>query len=140
VACGASWLLLFWLALTPGASAWAPLARLHLVALGLLTLVALAVLVHVTFHSAAAGSRRVTMLVRVVVWTLLAVLLAAPANGIVTDDAPASGPLRLSDGSVATASDHCGDADLCATIAYANGDELSIYSEGAAYCQPHIEG
>jgi hypothetical protein len=39
---------LFWLALTPGASAWAPLARLHLVALGLLTLVALAVLVHVT--------------------------------------------------------------------------------------------
>jgi hypothetical protein len=47
VAHGLSWLLLFWLALTPGASAWAPIAWVHLVALGWFTLVALAVLVHV---------------------------------------------------------------------------------------------
>jgi hypothetical protein len=44
----------------------------------------------------------------------------------------------LSDGSVATTFDHCGDADLCATIDYKNGEKLSIYSEGAAYCQPYM--
>jgi len=47
-------------------------------------------------------------------------------------------PVTFSDGSVATASNNCGDTDLCATVSYPNGDKLSIYSEGAAYCQPYI--
>jgi hypothetical protein len=46
--------------------------------------------------------------------------------------------VTFSDGAVATPYDHCGDADLCATIAYPNGDELRIFSEGAAYCQPYL--
>jgi hypothetical protein len=61
-----------------------------------------------------------------------------PASAVVRDKLPASEPITFSDGAVATSFDHCGDADLCATITYANGDELSIYSEGAAYCQPYI--
>lgn len=44
----------------------------------------------------------------------------------------------FSDGAVATAFDHCGDTDLCATITYSNGDKLAIFSEGAAYCQPYM--
>jgi len=46
--------------------------------------------------------------------------------------------VTFSDGSVAQPEGHCGDTDLCATIVYTNGDKLSIYSEGAAYCQPYI--
>jgi|ERR1035437_1141847 hypothetical protein len=44
----------------------------------------------------------------------------------------------LSDGSIAKVYDHCGDADLCATIDYTNGDRLSFYSEGAASGQPYV--
>jgi len=64
--------------------------------------------------------------------------LASPANAVVKDKMPASAPITFSDGAVATAYDHCGDADLCATIAYPSGELLSIYSEGAAYCQPYL--
>jgi hypothetical protein len=64
-------------------------------------------------------------------------LAASPAGAVVKDKAPASAPITFSDGAVATAFDHCGDADLCATIAYPNGDKLSIFSEGAAFCQPY---
>jgi hypothetical protein len=46
--------------------------------------------------------------------------------------------ITFSDGSAASAYDHCGDTDLCASVIYQNGDHLSIYSEGAAYCQPYI--
>ncbi|MBC5810714.1 MAG: hypothetical protein GIW95_07685 [Candidatus Eremiobacteraeota bacterium] len=60
------------------------------------------------------------------------------ALAVVKDDLPATAPITFSDGSVAAAFDHCGDADLCATIDYPNGDKLSIYSEGAAYCQPYL--
>lgn len=49
-----------------------------------------------------------------------------------------SAPVTFSDGSVATVTDHCGDTDLCATVTYPNGDKLSIYSEGAAHCQPYM--
>jgi hypothetical protein len=44
----------------------------------------------------------------------------------------------FSDGTIATSYDHCGDTDLCAILKYTNGDVLSIYSEGAARCQPYI--
>jgi len=46
--------------------------------------------------------------------------------------------VTFSDGSVGKVYDHCGDTDLCASIDYSNGDKLSIYSEGAAYCQPYF--
>jgi hypothetical protein len=46
--------------------------------------------------------------------------------------------MHLTNGAVATAYDHCGDMDLCARITYDNGNVLSIYSEGAAECQPYF--
>jgi hypothetical protein len=46
--------------------------------------------------------------------------------------------ISFSDGSQASSYHHCGDMDLCATIAYANGQKLSIFSEGAASCQPYV--
>jgi hypothetical protein len=42
------------------------------------------------------------------------------------------------DGSVGQAVDRCYATDLCALIAYANGDQLAIYSEGAAHCRPYV--
>jgi hypothetical protein len=66
------------------------------------------------------------------------VFLASPVGAVVRDNLPASPPITFSDGAIATAFDHCGDADLCATIAYPNGDQLLIYSEGAAFCQPYL--
>jgi hypothetical protein len=52
--------------------------------------------------------------------------------------APASQSMQLTNGATATSYDHCGDMDLCAKIAYDNGNVLSIYSEGAALCQPYF--
>jgi hypothetical protein len=60
------------------------------------------------------------------------------AFAVVRDKEPSSAPMTLSDGAVATTFDHCGDADLCATITYPEGAKLFIYSEGAAYCQPYM--
>ncbi len=72
------------------------------------------------------------------VLTLALVALSPVAAGaVVPDNVPSPKPITFSDGAVATPSDHCGDGDVCATIAYPNGDLLSIYSEGAAYCQPY---
>jgi hypothetical protein len=71
----------------------------------------------------------------------IAMLLATQqaALAVVRDGhSTASAPATFSDGAVATAYDHCGESDLCATIRYSNGDLLSIYSEGAAYCQPYM--
>jgi hypothetical protein len=45
---------------------------------------------------------------------------------------------ELSDRGFAEAVGHCYAADLCAQITYANGDQLGIYSEGAAHCKPYI--
>jgi hypothetical protein len=42
------------------------------------------------------------------------------------------------DGSMSQAVDHCASFDLCARIMYTDGTQLSIYSEGAAYCQPYV--
>lgn len=62
-----------------------------------------------------------------------------PALAVVRDSrSTASAPVSFSDGAVATAYDHCGESDLCATIRYPTADQLSIYSEGAAYCQPYM--
>jgi len=74
----------------------------------------------------------------VLVFVLALVMLPRPAAAVVKDAAPSSAPLTFSDGAVATTNDHCGDADLCATISYTNGTKLFIYSEGAAYCQPYM--
>lgn len=45
--------------------------------------------------------------------------------------------IRLTNGAVAVSYDHCGDNDLCGRISYQGGGVLSIYSEGAALCQPY---
>jgi hypothetical protein len=60
------------------------------------------------------------------------------AHAVVRDNLPASPPITFSNGAVATTYDHCGDADLCASIVEQGGDKLYIYSEGAAYCQPYL--
>src|ERR1700734_775165 len=52
-------------------------------------------------------------------------------------DAPAAESMHFTNGAIATAYDHCGEMDLCAKLVYGNGNVLSIYSEGAAYCQPY---
>lgn len=56
----------------------------------------------------------------------------------VTPTTSITSTMTFSDGSVAIAYDFCGDTDLCATIKYVNGEVLSIYSEGAAFCQPYL--
>ena len=45
--------------------------------------------------------------------------------------------VKLSSGATATSYHNCGDMDLCARIVDADGSVLSIYSEGAALCQPY---
>jgi hypothetical protein len=42
------------------------------------------------------------------------------------------------DGSVGQAVDRCYTTDLCALMSSANGDQLAIYSEGAARCKPYV--
>jgi hypothetical protein len=73
-----------------------------------------------------------------VIAVVIVIATSATAMAVVKDNLAASPPITFSDGSTATAIDHCGDADLCATIEYQNGDRLFIYSEGAAYCQPYM--
>ena len=46
--------------------------------------------------------------------------------------------VRLSNGATATSYHNCGDMDLCARVANNDGTVLSIYSEGAALCQPYL--
>lgn len=78
-------------------------------------------------------------ILRLLIFAAIIVLAdATTVRAVVHDNLPASGPITFSDGAVATTNDHCGDADLCATIADPDGDKLFIYSEGAAYCQPYM--
>ena len=63
------------------------------------------------------------------------VLSLSPA---LSAEAPPIQTMHLTSGAVATAYDHCGDMDLCAKMVYDNGNILSIYSEGAAECQPYL--
>jgi hypothetical protein len=51
---------------------------------------------------------------------------------------PISQHVNLGDGSAGQAVDRCYATDLCALISYANGDQLAIYSEGAARCKPYV--
>jgi hypothetical protein len=57
------------------------------------------------------------------------------------DDASTSKPdqtITFTDGSKAVSYFNCGDADLCARVTNQDGTVLSIYSEGAALCQPYV--
>ncbi len=45
--------------------------------------------------------------------------------------------VKLSNGATATSYHNCGDMDLCARVVNTDGGVLSIYSEGAALCQPY---
>jgi hypothetical protein len=69
-------------------------------------------------------------------FTLL--FLACATSGAIAAEPPPSQSIHLTNGAVASSYDHCGDMDLCAKIAYDNGNLLSIYSEGAALCQPYF--
>jgi hypothetical protein len=51
---------------------------------------------------------------------------------------PPTSTTRFTDGSVATTYEHCGDADVCAVVAYPDHTKLTVYSEGAALCQPYF--
>jgi hypothetical protein len=46
--------------------------------------------------------------------------------------------IHLTNGATAVSYYHCGDMDLCSKISYQDGSTLSIYSEGAALCQPYF--
>lgn len=45
--------------------------------------------------------------------------------------------VKFSNGATATSYHNCGDMDLCARIVEPDNSVLSIYSEGAALCQPY---
>jgi hypothetical protein len=69
---------------------------------------------------------------------LTLLFLVAATSGAIGQETPSNQSIRLTNGALATAYNHCGDMDLCAKVAYDNGNTLSIYSEGAAYCQPYF--
>lgn len=66
---------------------------------------------------------------------VIAALCQAPATAA-TDLRPDQ-TVKLSTGATATSYHNCGDMDLCARIVDTDGSALSIYSEGAALCQPY---
>jgi hypothetical protein len=68
----------------------------------------------------------------------LLVLVAVTTAGVMAQETRPDQTIHLANGGVATSYNHCGDMDLCARIAYDNGNSLSIYSEGAAFCQPYF--
>lgn len=68
-----------------------------------------------------------------VLWGVLVSALTVSALA----DAPPDQTINLTNGAVAVSYNHCGDNDLCARITYQDGRVLSIYSEGAALCQPY---
>ncbi len=51
---------------------------------------------------------------------------------------PISQRVTFNDGSSAQAVERCFAFDLCAQITYTDGGQLSIYSEGATWCQPYV--
>lgn len=66
---------------------------------------------------------------------IIAALCHAPA--MATTELQPDQTVKLSNGATATSYHNCGDMDLCARIINADGSVLSIYSEGAALCQPY---
>ncbi|MDE2480681.1 MAG: hypothetical protein KGN02_00650 [bacterium] len=72
---------------------------------------------------------------------LVCALACLASTGFAKAESPNAKPdqtIHFTDGSTAVSYFNCGDADLCARIADADGSTLSIYSEGAALCQPYI--
>jgi hypothetical protein len=70
---------------------------------------------------------------------LLLVVASAPiARADDSEAAKADQTITFTDGSKAVSYHYCGDTDLCAKISNPDGTTLSIYSEGAALCQPYI--
>jgi hypothetical protein len=63
-------------------------------------------------------------------------LLAAAAPAIAETQPEQT--MKLTSGGTVTSYSHCGDLDLCGRIANPDGSVLSIYSEGAALCQPYF--
>ncbi len=59
--------------------------------------------------------------------------LAAPAFAW-----PVSQQISAADGSIWQAVVRCYATDLCALVSYPNGEQMTIYSEGAAYCKPYV--
>jgi hypothetical protein len=66
------------------------------------------------------------------------VRLVAPSVAAPTFAWPISQQISLSDDSVWQAVVRCYATDLCALVSYPNGDQMAIYSEGAAYCKPYV--
>ena len=68
-----------------------------------------------------------------------AVIIAAlcQASAIAITELQPDQTVKLSSGATATSYHNCGDMDLCARIVNTDGSVLSIYSEGAALCQPY---
>jgi hypothetical protein len=58
-----------------------------------------------------------------------------PVSGLADTSLPQ--PVALEDGTVATPYDVCGAGDQCASIKFPTGDEMVIYSEGAALGAPY---
>lgn len=69
--------------------------------------------------------------------TFFVLILAASSPALATADVAPNQTVHLTNGATAVSYDHCGDNDLCGRISYQNGSTLSIYSEGAALCQPY---
>jgi hypothetical protein len=65
------------------------------------------------------------------------VLIVATSAASATADVAPNETIHLTNGATAVSFDHCGDNDLCGRISYQDGNMLSIYSEGAALCQPY---
>jgi hypothetical protein len=72
--------------------------------------------------------------------SFLGMLLAFSTAVAFADDAGQTKPdqtITFTDGSTAVSYFNCGDTDLCARITETDGSTISIYSEGAALCQPY---
>jgi hypothetical protein len=61
-----------------------------------------------------------------------------PSFGAPSFASPVSQRVVRADGTIEQAVARCYPTDLCVLILYRNGDRLSIYSEGHAYCEPYF--
>jgi hypothetical protein len=65
-------------------------------------------------------------------------LRVQPSNAEPQFASPVTQRLTFADGSSAQAVGRCFAFDLCAQVTYGDGSQLSIYSEGATYCEPYV--
>lgn len=68
---------------------------------------------------------------------VLVVVVLCQSPAIAITELQPDQTVKLSNGAIATSYHNCGDMDLCARIVNTDGSVLSIYSEGAALCQPY---